>query len=213
MFSASRYRDFDRGTVRCVRLELDPSLNPTDYPYAHTLRVRFAETDAMGIVHHSRYLPYLEEARVEYLRHLGHPYVELRAEGVDYAVLEVFVQYRQPLRFDESVQVHLHRLVEAQRLAILHEHLQHRIVHPLGTELHVRVAQVTQVLHSGFLEIGQVATVVHDAHRVGLGEAHSQRVGVRVVRGVQRRIQFEAHAAHRTAVEIAVTASGKQAAC
>ena len=93
--------------MRCVRLELDPSLNPTDYPYAHTLRVRFAETDAMGIVHHSRYLPYLEEARVEYLRHLGHPYVELRAEGVDYAVLEVFVQYRQPLRFDESVQVHL----------------------------------------------------------------------------------------------------------
>ncbi|HQY86862.1 MAG: acyl-CoA thioesterase [Acidimicrobiaceae bacterium] len=90
-----------------MRLELDPSLNPTDYPYAHTLRVRFAETDAMGIVHHSRYLPYLEEARVEYLRHLGHPYVELRAEGVDYAVLEVFVQYRQPLRFDEVVQVHL----------------------------------------------------------------------------------------------------------
>ena len=44
---------------------------------------------------------------MEYLRHLGHPYVELRAEGVDYAVLEVFVQYRQPLRFDESVQVHL----------------------------------------------------------------------------------------------------------
>ena len=108
MFSASRYRDFDRGTVRCVRLELDPSLNPTDYPYAHTLRVRFAETDAMGIVHHSRYLPYLEEARVEYLRHLGHPYAELRLEGVDYAVLEAYVKYRQPLRFDEQVAVHLH---------------------------------------------------------------------------------------------------------
>jgi acyl-CoA thioester hydrolase len=90
-----------------VRLELDPSLVPRDYPYAHRLRVRFAETDAMGIVHHSRYLPYLEEARVEYLRHLGHPYAELRAEGVDYAVLEVFVQYRQPLRFDDEVVVHL----------------------------------------------------------------------------------------------------------
>jgi acyl-CoA thioester hydrolase len=90
-----------------VRLELDPSLVPRDYAYAHRLRVRFAETDAMGIVHHSRYLPYLEEARVEYLRHLGHPYAELRAEGVDYAVLEVFVQYRQPLRFDDEVVVHL----------------------------------------------------------------------------------------------------------
>ena len=97
-----------------VRLELDPSLNATDYPYVHSLRVRFAETDAMGIVHHSRYLPYLEEARVEYLRDLGHPYVELRAEGIDYAVLEAFVQYRQPLRFDEVVRVHL-RLGAATR--------------------------------------------------------------------------------------------------
>ena len=87
-----------------MRLELEPSRSiPTDYAYAHRLRVRFAETDAMGIVHHSRYLPYLEEARVEYLRHLGHPYTELRAEGVDYAVLEAFVQYRQPLRFDDEV--------------------------------------------------------------------------------------------------------------
>jgi acyl-CoA thioester hydrolase len=68
--------------------------------------VRFAETDAMGIVHHSRYLPYLEEARVAYLRHIGHPYHELREDG-DMAVLESFVQYRQPLRFDEVVTVHL----------------------------------------------------------------------------------------------------------
>lgn len=90
-----------------MRLELEPSPDPGDYAYAHTLRVRFAETDAMGIVHHSRYLPYLEEARVEYLRHLGHPYSELRAQGVDYAVLEAFVQYRQPLRFDDVVVVHL----------------------------------------------------------------------------------------------------------
>lgn len=97
-----------------MRLELEPSLDPGDYAYAHTLRVRFAETDAMGIVHHSRYLPYLEEARVEYLRHLGHPYIELRAEGVDYAVLEAFVQYRQPLRFDDQVVVRL-RLGAATR--------------------------------------------------------------------------------------------------
>lgn len=90
-----------------VRLDIEPSLDVTDYRFTHRLRVRFAETDAMGIVHHSRYLPYLEEARVEYLRALGHPYHELRADGVDYAVLEAFVQYRQPLRFDDEVAVHL----------------------------------------------------------------------------------------------------------
>ena len=97
-----------------VRLDVEPSLDPGAYAFVHRIRVRFAETDAMGIVHHSRYLPYLEEARVEYLRHLGHPYIELRAEGVDYAVLEAFVQYRQPLRFDDQVVVRL-RLGAATR--------------------------------------------------------------------------------------------------
>lgn len=90
-----------------MRLDLVPSLDPADYRYAHEVRVRFSETDAMGIVHHSRYLPYLEEARVEYLRAIDHPYDALRAEGVDIAVLEAAVQYRRPLRFDEVVAVHL----------------------------------------------------------------------------------------------------------
>jgi acyl-CoA thioester hydrolase len=93
--------------VPCVRLSVEPSLVATDYPFTHRIRVRFAETDAMGIVHHSRYLLYLEETRVAYLRQLGHPYAEMRSEGIDYAVLECFVQYRQPLRFDEEIDVHL----------------------------------------------------------------------------------------------------------
>lgn len=90
-----------------MRLDIDPSLRPEDHAFVHRIRVRFAETDAMGIVHHSNYLLYLEEARVEYLRALGKPYTELRAEGVDHAVLECFVQYRSPLRFDDEVDVHL----------------------------------------------------------------------------------------------------------
>ncbi len=97
-----------------MRLTARPSLDPADYAFAHRLRVRFAETDAMGVVHHSRYLPYLEAARVEYLRHLGHPYAEARADGLDYAVLEAYVQYRQPLRFDDELDVHL-RLASATR--------------------------------------------------------------------------------------------------
>jgi acyl-CoA thioester hydrolase len=90
-----------------VRLDVVPSTDPSRYPFAHRIRVRFAETDAMGIVHHSRYLPYLEEARVAYLRHLGHPYAVLREEGLDYTVLEAHVRYEQPLRFDDVVDVHL----------------------------------------------------------------------------------------------------------
>ena len=77
------------------------------YPFKHQIRVRFAETDTMGIVHHSRYFPYLEEARVAYLRHLDHPYQEWQAAGLNAAVLEVALRYRQPLRFDDEVDVHL----------------------------------------------------------------------------------------------------------
>ena len=90
-----------------VRLTADPSLDPSVYAFSHRIRVRFAETDAMGIVHHSNYLLYLEQARVEYLRALGKPYTELRKEGIDHAVLECFVQYRSPLRFDDLFDVHL----------------------------------------------------------------------------------------------------------
>jgi acyl-CoA thioester hydrolase len=90
-----------------MRQTLEPSRDPDDYPFTHRIRTRFAETDAMGIVHHAAYLPYLEEARVEYLRHLGHPYDEVRRDGINFAVLEVVVQYRRPLQFDELVDLHL----------------------------------------------------------------------------------------------------------
>ena len=89
------------------RQSLQPSRHPGDYTFAHRLRTRFAETDAMGIMHHAAYLPYLEEARVEYLRHLGHPYDEVRQGGHNFAVLEVSVQYRRPLLFDDMVDVYL----------------------------------------------------------------------------------------------------------
>jgi acyl-CoA thioester hydrolase len=66
------------------------------------LRVRFAETDAMGVAHHAAYLPYLETARVEYLRSLGHPYSEMRdRDGLEFAVVGVDLRYHAPLRFDD----------------------------------------------------------------------------------------------------------------
>ncbi len=89
------------------RMTLQPSVDPADYRYRHRLRVRFGETDAMAVVHHSAYLLYLEEARVAWLRAIGHPYEAIRADGVDFGVLEAFVRYRRPLVFDDEVDVHL----------------------------------------------------------------------------------------------------------
>ena len=88
-----------------ARQSLVPTRDPADYSFTHRLRTRFAETDAMGIIHHAAYLPYLEEARVEYLRAIGHPYDSVRGgetgDAREFPVLEVSVQYRQPLRFDD----------------------------------------------------------------------------------------------------------------
>ena len=90
-----------------MRIQTEPSRNLDDYPFTHTIRVRFAETDAMGIVHHAAYLPYLEEARVEYLRSIDRPYTTLRNEGVDLAVIEAYVRYFHALKFDDLVTVHV----------------------------------------------------------------------------------------------------------
>ncbi|MCU0310825.1 MAG: acyl-CoA thioesterase [Acidimicrobiales bacterium] len=90
-----------------MRLSLVPPLDPSAYAFAHRLRTRFAETDAMGVVHHSSYLLYMEEARVAWLRTLGHHYQSVRDDGVEFAVLEAYVRYRSALSFDEEVDVHL----------------------------------------------------------------------------------------------------------
>lgn len=88
-----------------MRMRFDPPGDPGAYPFTHRLRVRFCETDAMGVVHHASYLAYLEESRVEYLRALGRPYDRLRADGVEFPVVEAALQYRRPLRFDDMVDV------------------------------------------------------------------------------------------------------------
>lgn len=90
-----------------MRSTFDPPLDPDAYRFCHRVRVRFAETDAMGIVHHAAYLPYLESARVEYLRAAGHPYHELRRSGVELPVVEVRARYLRPLHFDDLADVHV----------------------------------------------------------------------------------------------------------
>ncbi len=122
-----------------MRVAAEPSLRVEDYPFSHRLRVRFAETDAMGVVHHGRYLPYLEAARVEYLRHLGHPYTAWREDGIDAAVLEVFVHYRQALRFDDVVDVHV-RLAAVTRTTFQMVYLLTREATPVATGVTVHGA-------------------------------------------------------------------------
>lgn len=69
--------------------------------FSHLLRVRYAETDQAGMAHHSSFLPWFEEGRIELLRSLGKPYQEFEAEGMHFPVREVFCRYWTPARFDD----------------------------------------------------------------------------------------------------------------
>ena len=63
--------------------------------------MRYAETDQAGMAHHSSFLPWFEEGRVELLRYLGKPYKEFEAEGFHFPVREVFCRYWMPAHFDD----------------------------------------------------------------------------------------------------------------
>ena len=89
-----------------MRISLDIPGDKSAYQFHHSVRVRFAETDAMGVAHHSSYVAWFESARVEMLRSLGTPYPDIRAKGFDFAVLELFANYRTSARFDDLVTVH-----------------------------------------------------------------------------------------------------------
>jgi len=79
------------------------------------IRVRFAETDQMGIAHHGAYVDWLEVGRVEWLRQHGYVYTELEAQGVSLAVAALELSYRQALRFDDVVRIEARVTAAASR--------------------------------------------------------------------------------------------------
>ena len=71
------------------------------------VRVRYAETDAAGVVYYGVYLTYFEVARVELLRALGHPVCDVEARGVLLPVVEARLRYLRPARLDDLLDVAL----------------------------------------------------------------------------------------------------------
>ena len=68
------------------------------------LRVRYAETDQMGVVHHANYYAWMEIGRLEYVRALGMNYHELeKSDGLLLAVVETECRYMSPARFDQEI--------------------------------------------------------------------------------------------------------------
>jgi acyl-CoA thioester hydrolase len=67
------------------------------------LRVRYAETDQMGVVYHANYLVWMEVGRVEYYRARGMRYRDMEKEGVLLAVVEAHCRYLSPAQYDEEI--------------------------------------------------------------------------------------------------------------
>ncbi len=95
----------------------------------HTsLRVRYAETDRMGVVYHANFLVWFEVGRTDWLRQSGWTYREMEAEGVGLPVIEAHCAYRQPVRYDDEVTI----TTRATRLSQVRVRFDYEIVLPDG---------------------------------------------------------------------------------
>ena len=71
-------------------------------------KIRYAETDQMGVVHHGNYALYLEQARIDWLERKGLDYSKLEKDGVMLPVLKMEFNFKKPLYFGETVRVDIH---------------------------------------------------------------------------------------------------------
>ncbi|NMB99889.1 MAG: acyl-CoA thioesterase [Thermoanaerobaculaceae bacterium] len=69
------------------------------------LRVRYVETDQMGIVHHSVYFHWMEVGRTDYLRKKGFPYSKMEESGIRMPLIEASAKYVSPAKYDDEILV------------------------------------------------------------------------------------------------------------
>lgn len=73
--------------------------------YQFQVRVRYAETDQMGVVYHGNYAQYFEMGRVEWLRNIGVSYKWMEENGVMLPVVSLTMNYKKPARYDDLLTV------------------------------------------------------------------------------------------------------------
>ena len=89
-----------------------------------TLRVRYAETDKMGVVYYANYLVWFEVARADLLRSLGWTYREMEIAGISLPVIEAHCQYLRPARYDDEIDVK----TEGRMLSPVRMEFQYQVV-------------------------------------------------------------------------------------
>jgi acyl-CoA thioester hydrolase len=69
------------------------------------IRVRYQETDSMGVLHHANYLTYFEIGRTELLRAIGYDYRRVEEGGLFMVIVEIGCRYRRPARYDDVLRL------------------------------------------------------------------------------------------------------------
>lgn len=75
------------------------------HPHEISIRVRYGETDQMGVVYHGNYPQYLELGRVEWLRDLGISYAKMEENGYILPVTAIHIQYKKPAVYDQMITI------------------------------------------------------------------------------------------------------------
>jgi len=91
-------------------------------PHVSEFRVRYSETDQMGVVYHAEYLVWCEVGRTDLIRALGLPYADLERRGTALAVAEASIRYHAAARYDDIIRVET-RLVDVRSRAITFEYV------------------------------------------------------------------------------------------
>jgi acyl-CoA thioester hydrolase len=89
------------------------------------LRVRYAETDQMGVVYHANYLVWMEMGRVEYFRSAGFRYRDMEEEGILLAVVGAECRYLAPARYDDEILVRTRVAESASRMVRFAYEIRH----------------------------------------------------------------------------------------
>jgi len=99
----------------------------SEHPTSHKMeiRVRYAECDPMGYVHHSRYFVYFEMARTELLRRSGVRYRDMEERGFMFVVAKLTCRFRRPAYYDDRLTLKV-RIVRTTRVKIEHEYELYR---------------------------------------------------------------------------------------
>jgi acyl-CoA thioester hydrolase len=92
--------------------------------FTHSLRVRYEETDRMGVVYHANYVTWFEIARTEWTRNYGFTYREIEESGLFLPVVDLTIQYKQPARYDDEIAIRT-RVTEMSPLRL---HFEYEIV-------------------------------------------------------------------------------------